>query len=166
MAKPFFERPILNSPYEAPTQHHALDEEGRPLDLPPIQGRRRSELITPAVPKPKKQTGKGKQDDMPLGDASDLSSPEQAYTTGRLINEIRSHVASWRGLPNPADWGVTPRRPSGCSSTGAATATGTARGRSSAKQTCVGRPTLRLLRVLFDRRFLPPNRRPLRRNLL
>lgn len=108
MAKPFFERPILNSPYEAPTQHHALDKDGQPLDQPPIQGRRRSELITPAVPKPKKQSGKARQDDLTLGDAAGLSSPDQAYTTGRLINEIRGHVASWRALPNPADWGVTP----------------------------------------------------------
>ncbi len=34
------------------------------------------------------------------------------------------------------------------------------------KQTCVGRPTPRSLRFLFCRRFLPPNRYPLRRNLL
>ena len=50
MSSGFFEQPILNSPYEPPTRHHALDKEGQPLDLPPVAGRRRSELITP-VPK-------------------------------------------------------------------------------------------------------------------
>ncbi len=28
MATPFFERPILNSPYKIPTQHHALTATG------------------------------------------------------------------------------------------------------------------------------------------
>jgi superfamily I DNA/RNA helicase len=51
MTEAFFERPILNSPYEVPRLHHALDKDGQPLDLPPVEGRRRSELITP-VPKP------------------------------------------------------------------------------------------------------------------
>lgn len=107
MAKPFFEQPILNSPYDVPSLHHALDGEGQPLDQPPIQGRRRSSLITP-VPKSKKQKGKGKQATLGLGDGAGLSSAEQAYNPTPIINEIRGHVASWRALPNPADWGVTP----------------------------------------------------------
>ena len=37
-----------------------------------------------------------------------LSAGEQEYNPTPIINEIRSHVASWRALPNPADWGVTP----------------------------------------------------------
>jgi hypothetical protein len=60
MVESFFERPILNSPYEVPKLHHALDQDGQPLDLPPVAGRRRSELITP-VPKPKKKKNKGEQ---------------------------------------------------------------------------------------------------------
>src|SRR5829696_4558337 len=75
------------------------------LDLPPVKGRRRSELITP-VPKPRKR--KGKQPLLDLGDAAGLSSIEQEYNPTPIINEIRSHVATWRRLPNPADWGVTP----------------------------------------------------------
>ena len=58
--KPFFEQPILNSPYEEPTRHHPLDAEGQPLDEPPRDGRRKSELIT-AVPKPRKRKGKRQQ---------------------------------------------------------------------------------------------------------
>src|ERR1700730_622844 len=42
MAESFFERPILNSPYEVPKLHHALDDDGQPLDIPPAEGRRRT----------------------------------------------------------------------------------------------------------------------------
>ncbi len=107
MAKPFYEQPILNSPYSLPSRHHALDAEGQPLDLPPVEGRRRSSLVTP-VPKAKKQRGRLKQGVLSLGDPRALSTEEQAYNPTPIINEIRSHVETWRGLKNPADWGVTP----------------------------------------------------------
>jgi type III restriction enzyme len=107
MSASFFDHPILNSPYKEPTQHHALDAEGQPLDVPPVSGRRRSELITP-VPKPRKKQRKSGQTSFVLPDAQDLSTAEQEYTTNNLINDIRSAVTSWRALPNPADWGVTP----------------------------------------------------------
>lgn len=107
MAKPFFEQSMLNSPSVVPTQHHALDDDGQPLDQDPVRGRRCSALIRP-VPKAKKQRGKGKQADLGLGDGAGLSSVGQTYNTTPIINEIRGHVASWSALPNPADWGVTP----------------------------------------------------------
>ena len=102
MSLSFFEQPILNSPYAPPTRHHALGSSGQPLEGPPVEGRRKSELISP-VPPAKKQAKKAQQDDLfAEGDAE-----QQAYTLA-IINEIRSHVTAWRGLPNPADWGVTP----------------------------------------------------------
>lgn len=106
MPETFFENPILNSPYEVPRLHHALDPDGQPLDLPPVQGRRRSELITP-VPKPRKRKNKAAQTDFIFDDDEGLSSAAQEYNPTPIINEIRSHVATWRELPNPADWGVT-----------------------------------------------------------
>jgi type III restriction enzyme len=109
MSNSFFEQPILNSPYEIPHLHHALDKDGQPLDLPPVQGRRRSELITP-VPKPRKQKKKagGDQTSFVLSDSDGLSTTEQEYNPTPIINEIRQHIASWRELSNPADWSVTP----------------------------------------------------------
>jgi type III restriction enzyme len=105
---PFFEQPILNSPYEEPTRHHPLDAEGQPLDEPPRDGRRKSELITP-VPKPRKRKGKTSKDQRSLDLHGDdgLSSEEQEYNPTPIINEIRSHVGTWRKLA-PASWGVTP----------------------------------------------------------
>ena len=47
MTAGFFEHPILNSPYEEPTRHHALDSSGQPVNSPPLQGRRPSALISP-----------------------------------------------------------------------------------------------------------------------
>ena len=107
MASSFFEQPVLNSPYEVPRFHHALDKHGQPLDLPPVEGRRRSEIITP-VPMPRMQTGRSRQGTLAFGDLDDASVGEQEYNPTPIINEIRNHVASWRALPNPADWGVTP----------------------------------------------------------
>ena len=107
MAPSFFEQPILNSPYHPPTRHHALDAEGQPLDLPPVNGRRRSELITP-VPKSRKRQRKTDQAKLSLNEAQDLSTAAQEYDVSDFINEIRGYVEAWRSIPNPSDWGVTP----------------------------------------------------------
>ena len=108
-ASPFFERPILNSPYEEPTRHHPLDAEGQPLNEPPRDGRRKSELITP-VPKPRKKKRKNADKDqgsLDLSGDDGLSTVEQEYNPTPIINEIRGHVSSWR-RSSPAVWGVTP----------------------------------------------------------
>jgi type III restriction enzyme len=110
MVDTFYEKPILNSPYAEPSRYHALDEDGQPTDLPPKEGRRRSELITP-VPKPRKQKRKKadpKQSALDLYDNDGISTEEQEYNPTPIINEIRFHVGSWRNLPSPNDWGVTP----------------------------------------------------------
>ena len=53
MSNPFFDHPILNSPYECPTKHWELDPDGQPTQqVKPT--RRRAEFITP-IPKPKKR---------------------------------------------------------------------------------------------------------------
>ncbi len=53
MTEQFFERPILNSPYEYPARHWELDDEGQPTTHI-LDSRRRCDFITP-VPKPKKR---------------------------------------------------------------------------------------------------------------
>lgn len=58
----FFEQPILNSPYEAPTRYHALGRNGRPLKQPPVDGRS-SQLISP-VPPAKKQKRRAREADL------------------------------------------------------------------------------------------------------
>ncbi|MBV9939864.1 MAG: hypothetical protein JO150_15275, partial [Acidobacteriaceae bacterium] len=53
MSNPFFEHPILNSPYEYPSQHWELDENHLPTQRV-MDARRKAEFITP-IPKPKKR---------------------------------------------------------------------------------------------------------------
>jgi type III restriction enzyme len=108
MVKPFYEEPVLNSPYLAPTRHHALAADGQPLDQPPIAGRRRCSYVVP-VPTARKQrrrSGAGTQASLALDSESEASGPD--YSVARIVDEIRQHLGTWRGIPNPADWGVTP----------------------------------------------------------
>ena len=102
----FFEKPVINSPYELPAFHWELDEDGQPTNQL-LESRRRSELITP-VPKPKKVKKSKNQTEMVLGSGDGLSTLEQEYNPTPIINEIRGQVANWRDLPNPDQWQVTP----------------------------------------------------------
>ncbi len=107
MSNPFFERPILNSPYECPTRHWELDEQGQPTQRV-IDFRRRADFITP-IPKPKKRKGRAsEQQQFVFSDGLGISTQEQQYDVTSIINEIRSHVSQWRSWPNPSDWHVTP----------------------------------------------------------
>jgi type III restriction enzyme len=104
MTKPFYAEPILNSPYFAPTRHHALGDDGRPLEHPPIEGRRRSAHVTP-VPPGRNRQARGNQAELGLGIEGEGG---QKYSFNPIVNELRGHLESWRKLPNPNDWGVTP----------------------------------------------------------
>ena len=104
----FFERPILNSPYERPTQHWELDETGQPTQRV-IPERRNADFVTP-IPKPKKRKKdkQGEEQQVILADDDGISTQAQQYDPTEIINEVRAFVEAWRGLPNPNDWQVTP----------------------------------------------------------
>jgi type III restriction enzyme len=58
------------------------------------------------VPKPKKRRkARADQSQMVFGD---LSTEEQEYNPTPIINEVRTYVETWRNLPNPDQWLVTP----------------------------------------------------------
>lgn len=105
MSDAFFERPILNSPYEPPTRHWELDKQHQPTQNI-IEHRRRADFITP-IPKPKKRKG-ARQAELALDEGEGLSTEEQTYQVAATINTIREEVARWRSLPNTRDWKVTP----------------------------------------------------------
>jgi type III restriction enzyme len=102
----FFEEPILNSPYEHPSRHWELDDDGQPTQRI-LERRRPAEFITP-IPKPKKRKGAPEQGTLTLGDGQGLSTEEQRYQHTAIINGVRQHVDRWRMLPDPSQWGVTP----------------------------------------------------------
>lgn len=106
MSNPFFDHPILNSPYARPARHWELDEHGQPTQRT-IDTRRRTEFITP-IPKPKKRKKASGQEILVFDEGKGLSTTEQQYDPTSIINEVRGYVETWRSLPNPSQWQVTP----------------------------------------------------------
>lgn len=107
MNNPFFDQPILNSPYEYPARHWELDESGQPTQKI-IESRREARFITP-IPKPKKRKKQEQQNLLPIdATAESISSKDQQYYLSLLIGELRNHVTKWRHLSNIKDWKVTP----------------------------------------------------------
>ena len=105
MTDRFFDRPILNSPYEYPARHWELDEGGQPTDH--ISGqRRRVSFVTP-IPKPRKR--KGSQSQLVFDAAARrLATDSQQYDLTEIIGSVRRAVDEWRKLPEEAQWRVTP----------------------------------------------------------
>ena len=103
---PFFERPVLNSPYVRPSRHWELDETGQPTQEI-IESRRPAEFITP-IPKPKKQKGSSAEQVLVFDEAAErLGAEGQQYELREIINGVREQVDLWRKLPE-SQWRVTP----------------------------------------------------------
>ncbi|WP_462321565.1 DEAD/DEAH box helicase family protein, partial [Halochromatium sp.] len=105
MDNPFFEQPILNSPYAGPSRHWELDAQGQPTQKI-LQTRRPAEFITP-IPQPKKRKGQPQQQDLLFDEGQGLSSQDQRYAHTAIINGVREQVDRWRLLPEH-QWRVTP----------------------------------------------------------
>lgn len=106
MPQTFYDRPILNSPYESPGLHWELKSRRPTNNIK--EGRRPCDLITP-VPPAKKTLPKDGEKQMPMVLPGDrLSSKEQTYDAIKTINALREQVAKWREEPNPKKWHVTP----------------------------------------------------------
>ncbi len=101
----FFERPILNNPYEYPRRHWELDAEGQPTHRI-LDGRRPAEFIT-AFPAAQQHGASTAQPRLKIDPHEELSTDDEQYLTARM-NTVRCHVDRWRDIPNPNDWGVTP----------------------------------------------------------
>ena len=107
MENPFFDRPIINSPYEYPSRHWELDDDGQPTQQI-VESRRGAEFITP-IPKPRQRgRARGRQQQFVIDEGLGLSTQDQQYEVTAAVNEIRRRVDEWRKLPGPNNWGVTP----------------------------------------------------------
>ena len=103
---PFFERPVLNSPYVRPSRHWELDETGQPTQEI-IESRRPAEFITP-IPTPKKRSGSSAEQVLVFDEAAErLETEGQQYDLREIINGVREQVDLWRKLPE-SQWRVTP----------------------------------------------------------
>ena len=103
MSNPFFDHPVINSPYKYPSRHWELDDTGQPTQKV-IESRRGAKFISP-IPKPRKHKGQAVQ--TPLF-VHELSTQEQEYDHTALINAVRQEVDKWRRIPNHNHWRVTP----------------------------------------------------------
>ena len=82
MTNPFFDHPILNSPYAYPARHWELDDQGQPTQRI-IDSRRRAEFITP-IPKPRKRKGSDAQQQLVFDEGKGLSTSAQQYEHSAL----------------------------------------------------------------------------------
>jgi type III restriction enzyme len=99
MSNPFFDHPVLNSPYARPQRHWELDADGQPTQKI-LEIRRRAEFITP-IPKPKKRKGAVvEQQQIVFDEGKGLSDAAQQYDPTSVVNELRQLVNQWRDLPN------------------------------------------------------------------
>jgi len=106
MTNPFFDHPILNSPYDCPRRHWELDKDGQPTQQIE-ETRRPAKFITP-IPKPKKRKRSAAQVEIVFDEGMGLSTKDQQYDPTSIINEVRSRVDAWRSLTNSNHWQVTP----------------------------------------------------------
>lgn len=97
MTHPFFDHPVLNSPYAYPARHWELDAQGQPTQRV-IESRRRAEFITP-IPQPRKRKGPAAQQQLVFDEGKGLSTQEQQYDHTAIINAVRQQVDQWRRLP-------------------------------------------------------------------
>ena len=106
MSIEFFEKPILNSPYECPRRHWELDDTGQPTQNI-TDNRRIAEFITP-IPKPKKRKQSKAQAQFVFDEGHGISTEAQQYDPTPIINALRREVDNWRAIPTPSDWQVSP----------------------------------------------------------
>jgi len=100
----FFDHPIVNSPYKHPDKHWELDEDGHPADS--IADRRRPSALWTALPGAS-ATSASSQSNM-VFDGGGLSTEATEFNPSPVVNDLRQELDSWRRLPNPAQWKVTP----------------------------------------------------------
>lgn len=96
------ENPVLNGPYDPPTQHFAIGPKGPTGEI--TLGRRPSESFIPVAPVRKRGPRAKATAGMPSassGDQLTLALVEETRQENALINELRRDVANWReaGFP-------------------------------------------------------------------
>src|SRR3989454_9599969 len=106
MTNPFFDHPVLNSPYAYPARHWELDDQGQPTQQ--IREARRRAGFLATIRKPGKRRGPHAQQQLVFDEGKGLSTPAQQSDHTAIINAVRQQVDQWRCLPHPNHWQVTP----------------------------------------------------------
>jgi type III restriction enzyme len=104
---PFFDHPILNSPYKCPNRHWELDENNMPTQT--INNSRRDASFVTPIPISRRQRNQNSANLHNTNSTSrSISSEAQEYRLSELIDELRYHISKWRQLPDVKTWKVTP----------------------------------------------------------
>ncbi len=107
MSQQFFNQPILNSPYECPSQHWELDDTGQPTQTVLLK-RRPAKYISPVPPVRRQQDPARNQTSMVFDStARKIETENQQYDLTETIESVRHYVGNWRALPKEK-WRVTP----------------------------------------------------------
>jgi len=99
----FFDQPILNSPYLLPERHWQLDASGRPDNT--VVNRRRSSDLWSVLPG---ASAAQNVDQQRMVFEDTLSTSTTEFNPTAVVNALRQELDSWRMLPSPAQWKVTP----------------------------------------------------------
>ncbi len=102
----FFAQPVLNSPYDYPTSHWEIDDDGQPTNRI-IPGRRAANYVTP-VPLPRRRSGAEEQRPLVMDEGQGLSDERQQYDPMPIIASLRQRVDEWRKIQDHRQWRVTP----------------------------------------------------------
>ena len=97
MTDRFFERPVLNSPYDYPARHWELDERGQPTNRV-AERRRQFSFVTPDFPG-RKSARAAKMKSSSTKPRGALSAEGQRYDLAEIIGSLRRAVDRWRALP-------------------------------------------------------------------
>lgn len=87
MSQVVIENPIINSPFDEPTQHFRFTDEGITDEI--VEGRRISSYFVP-IARPKKK--KGAENQLMF----DTEWTQDRIEENKLVNDIRRRVALWR----------------------------------------------------------------------
>jgi type III restriction enzyme len=65
-------------------------------------------MLSKRLPKPKKRKTPAQQEEIVFDEGRGLSTKKQQYDPTSIINEVRQSIDSWRALPSPGQWQVSP----------------------------------------------------------
>jgi type III restriction enzyme len=99
MENPFFEHPILDSPYECRARRWELDAEGQ-LKQQTIEAGPAAKYITPVAKPRKRKKGAAAQEPLVFNEGAGGPKLEQLYDPAPIAHELRHQVDQWRRLPH------------------------------------------------------------------
>ena len=94
--------------FRADAAPRTVGDDGQPLDHPPIQAAGAAPTSFRSQRRGSSRSDPARKRRRALTLRAEPAAAGPDYSVARIVDEIRQHLATWRAIPNPADWGVTP----------------------------------------------------------